>query len=788
MKRFLIILAILISIMANRAMSGNEYFIKNQGQWPWEVQFMAKTDNMNIWITRSGITYDFYKLDYVDSMRNGQVVKMQFLPCEGADDPYPYPNASGVFKAESKAGYYIGSDTSKWAADVQIYEEVLIENIYKGISAWVYFDKGQFRYDFVVNEGADPNKIKMKYQGYDMLGVSNDNELVINTKFGEVLHRNLIAYQKNGRKWKDVECEFNVSHNGEVSFELNDYDNSLPLIIDPMVYSTFIGGFEVDMGIDIAIDEQENIYITGQTGSNDYPTTAGQYNQTIGSGDIFVTKLSPDGRIIYSLIIGGTKFDISSGIEVDESGNAYVVGLTFSEDFPTTFNCYDDSFNGLSDGVIIKINSTGSVLQYSSYFGGNKSDNITMIGLDEERNCYIGGYTSSIDFPVSEDAFHAELINQSTDVFISKVSLDGASIGDLKYSTYFGGYSNDFAHSGCFENGTVYMTGYTDSYDFPLTENAISNEYKSTDGFVFGFKTDEPKESALVYSSYFGGNNFDQGSGISVNDNKIYLTGQTSSIEFVTTDDSYDEGFNGGEKDGFILVINPELPGYEGIHYSTFIGGSGDDHGNAIDIDDNGNIFISGATSSTDFPITEKAEYPHLTGSNDAFITMISPGHMKEHDLAYSTYLGGTFDDEAYGIKLKTIDRPVIVGITSSANFPVTTSALQNEIGGNADVFIAELNVGVTDIEIDLAQDRKIKVYPNPTNKYLNIEFDSYEHEKVEIILSDILGIKQYSKLVDGYSGQYKEEINITKLQSGVYFLRLKFGDKVWGEKIVIKR
>jgi hypothetical protein len=343
-----------------------------------------------------------------------------------------------------------------------------------------------------------------------------------------------------------------------------------------LLYSTFIGGGNYDTCDDIAVDVSGNAYVTGNTLSPDFPTTAGAFDTILDSLDAFVTKIDPTGAtLLYSTFLGGSSNDGGSGIAVDSEENAYITGSAVSTDFPITTGAFDTTQSG-GEAFITKLNSTGSEVLYSTFLGGinlfGVSDAGSAIVVDASGNAYVTGTTGSFNFPVTEGAYDPIFDwNNTSDCFVTKLNVTGSS---LIYSTFLGGSDWNECHSIAIDSsGNAYITGHTSSSDFPTTPGAID---VSRDGDYDAFiaKLDSTG-SCLVYSSFFGGSNIDVGHSIAVDiSGNAYVAGGTSSNDFPVTEDAFDISLNGGGihphmsmADIFVTKIYPGDGDEDGISY-----------------------------------------------------------------------------------------------------------------------------------------------------------------------------------------------------------------------------
>ncbi len=374
-----------------------------------------------------------------------------------------------------------------------------------------------------------------------------------------------------------------------------------------LVYSTFVGGSNMEFANGLAIDAAGNAYVTGQTKSSNYPTTGGAFDRSLNvpqncprcatdNTDNFVFKLNAAGSALaYSTYLGGTDYDAARGIAVDSGGNAYVTGETLSGDYPTTAGAFDRTRGGQYDMFLTKLNPTGSALAYSTFIGGTAVDNGDHVALDSGNNAYVVGSTSSIDFPTTTGAFDTTH-NGAFDGTVTKVNSAGSA---LVYSTYLGGSDFDGGAAVAVDGaGSAHVVGGTPSANFPVTPGAFDTTFNNGDAYVAKF---DPAGSALVYSTFIGGSNFDSiGSIVLDAAGNAWMGGGTSSVDFPVTAGATDSTFNGGG-DGTITELNSTG---SALLFSTFLGGSQSDGTYDIARDPTGDVYVTGSTFSQDFPVT----------------------------------------------------------------------------------------------------------------------------------------------------------------------------------------
>ncbi len=392
-----------------------------------------------------------------------------------------------------------------------------------------------------------------------------------------------------------------------------------------LIYSVFVGGKNDEYAHAMAIDSSGNVYVTGETKSQNFPTTDNafdtNFNGTSGtSTDAFVFKLKSDGSdLVYSTFLGGSYYEKAVDIAVDSSGNAYVVGYTYSDDFPVTTGAFDTTFDLYISGFLTKLNSNGSDLVYSTFLGDGTNHSYTYcLGVDvnSSGNAYVCGMTNGPDFPTTNGSFDTSHHGNSFDGFVTKFSTDGSS---LVYSTFLGGSSFDEANGIVVDSaGNAYVTGFTGSDDFPVTDGAFDTTLSYYDGFVTKLA---PDGSSLIYSTYLGGSGFDALYRIAVNSTgEAFVTGYTESSDFPTTEGTFDSTYN-GEHDALLTKLSADG---SSLKFSTYIGGSKNDLGSDVVVDSSYHAYVVGTTASHDFPVSQNALEQSFFGSVDVFVAALN--------------------------------------------------------------------------------------------------------------------------------------------------------------------
>jgi Beta-propeller repeat/Fibronectin type III domain len=626
-------------------------FEQNEGQTDDVVKYAARANGYTLFLTSNGAVFSLHSplsgssaagrpaafrsrmsTGQLPSLRNPKksssaVVRVQLV---GANSS---PAIASSDELPGKSNYFIGSDSEKWRSNVPRYARVSYQNVYPGVDMAFHGERRHLEFDFIVAPGATPQPIAFHFTGAQRIKTDDSGNLVIASTAGDVLLHKPIAYQQQNGARRAVDARFVLKARNRVSFELGSYDRSRELVIDPSVtvaYSTYLGGSLEDDGYGIAIDTSGNAYITGKTDSTDFPTLGGVLpNTNAGGFDVFVTKIAPTGSsLVYSTYVGGTAGDSGNAIAVDAFGDAFVTGGTASTDFPTTHGAFQTTYgtSAAQNAFVFELDPAGNALTYSTFLGGTVDDLGYGIALDSSGNAFAVGVTSSPDFPTTLNPLQT-YPGGDNNGFVTKLNSSGSA---LVYSTYLnlGGAIGDAVNAVALDSsGNAYVTGAASSSSFHTTAGAFQTQC-GTDGTC-----------------------------------------------------------NGGLSDAFVTVITATGSNYV---YSTFLGGSSSDLGNGIAVDASSNAYVTGSTSSSDFPL-KSAVQSIYGGNTDAFVTKLNSTGSA---LVYSTYLGGSQFDAGAGIAVDSGGNAYVTGQTDSpAPSPFSgASATQPTIGGGYDAFVSEIN------------------------------------------------------------------------------------------------
>jgi uncharacterized protein (TIGR03437 family) len=525
-------------------------FERNQGQVDKRVKFVARAGSYQLFLTDRGAVMA------LDGQRHASLA-LRLLQANRA------PNITALDQQRGVSNYLIGADPSKWVTDVNHYGKIRYERVYPGVDVVYYGKERQLEHDFIVAPGADYRKIRFDFEGARSLRLESNGDLAIQTSEGEVRQLRPSLYQEISGERKLVAGGYRIEGR-EVSFYVGAYDRSRPLIIDPIFnyFATYLGGSGINKPTSLAVDAQGNAYTTGSTTSLDFPTGNPAQPANGGMTDVFITKMDgTSGAILYSTYLGGNNDESANQIKVDASGNAYIIGTTFSTDFPATKGALQTTLKGPQNAFAAKLNPAGNALVYATYLGGSGGEIGRGIDLDSLGDAYVVGVTYSRDFPVHGTAFGFTPNPGIADGFLTEINPTGtASI----YSGYMGGTGFDELESVAVNSlGEANVVGFTNSTDLPTTFEG--SRWPRLTGVINGFMAKVSPGAngnvSIEYISYYGGSNVDIASSIIVDpsdDVTVYISGLTTSSNFPTANN---QTIDFGANQAIPYVAKFALPG-----------------------------------------------------------------------------------------------------------------------------------------------------------------------------------------------------------------------------------
>ena len=674
-------------------------FTENMGQvGDRDLRFLAASDAMQVGFAESSVLIKLVERSRSDAagMTIGDRIRRP--------PPHPAPSSSVLMRLDFEGAnrvipqgrgllpyptnFFFGDDPAGWRTGVRSFREIVYEDLYDGIDLVYRMGPDGLKYDFLVHSAADLARIRMVYDGITSLSVSAER-LVLRTAAGEVRDEGLVATAGGN----PVRCAFARLGLLAVGFVCEGWDRTQTLVIDPLVWATFLGGGREEEAMAVALDSSGNPILAGWTYSTDFPVTAGAHDATFNGGytDAFVAKLSADGSsLLWATFVGGGVGDGNDGVfslALDVSGNAILGGDTYSSDFPTTPGAYDTTHNGAADAFVAKLSADGSSLLWSTYLGGGDADHGWTLAENGASDLLVGGETRSTDFPATSGAYDVTL-NGLEDAFVASLSGDGST---LRWATFLGGSGpgEDEAYAFALDSsGNPVVAGVTYSPDFPSTPGAFDATYSGgfTDAFVAKLSADG---SALLWSTFLGGGVGDgdqawalarDGSG------NFVVAGRTLSSDFPVTAGAYDVTYN-GFGDAFVATLSADG---SALLWSTFLGGGEDESLSKFVLDGSGDLVMAGVTQSTDFPTTPDAVDVTFNGFVDAFVAKLGGDGSS---LLWASFLGGVDAEGANDLALDAVGNPVVIGRADSTDFPVTAGAFDVTKNGSYEAFAAKLNL-----------------------------------------------------------------------------------------------
>ena len=657
-------------------------FEANRGQWNPVVRYAARANGYALLLTAGGPVVAFPGSGRVDikllnSNRAARIEPLDRLPAH--------------------TDYFIGS-REYWHTGIPNYSRVRYRAVYPGVDVVYYGNPSRLEYDFVLQPGADPGAIRLKFRGAGHIRITAEGDVAYESAGRRMVQERPVIYQDGGRTAarREIQGRYVLLARDVVGIRLEHYDRTQPLVIDPtLVYSTFMGGSGADQITAVQLDDFGNLYVAGSTATGDLVATTNTYQSTDAGGiDCFVAIIdtTPGNGypILYLSYAGGSGTDIPLAMVLDSSQDIYLTGSTDSTDFPTTTGAVQTggAGSGFTSAFIFELNpglsTSTSTLVYSSYLGGTTGNQSgSGIALDPAGNIYIIGTTGDTDFPVTASAYQSTLSGLE-DAFLCEITTTSTTPA---YCTYLGGELESNGQGiAIAPNGLVYFAANTNSTMFPLAGASYQSGPIGNYDIIIGvMDMTQNGTPSLVYATYFGGTDNDVVRKLSLDANgNMLLTGYTLSSDFPVTKDAIQRAY-GGNSDAFVLVVNPTNPAF--LLYSSYLGGSDAEVGFDIEADSAGFLYLTGYTVSADFPTTVNAPQPVWGPGIDIFITKLQRGKAGLAGLVWSTYLSSGTGNSGLALVLGT-DGTVYVGGYAGSQFPASSSATQPAFdGGFSDGF-----------------------------------------------------------------------------------------------------
>jgi hypothetical protein len=659
-------------------------FIVNDGQLDLAVAFYAPTFAGTIYVTRDG--------RIVHSLSGGENHGWSLTETAIGGTARP----KGERQAETHVSYFIGNDPARWRRGIGTYESVSLGEIWPGVSVSLKAQGKNVEKLFTVRPGADPVRIRMSVGGAQSLRVGTSGALIASTALGDVVFTRPAAYQETDGARRAVVVSYRL-RGCEYGFRLGDHDPALPVVIDPLLQATYLGGGSFDEALALTVHPTSGeIFVAGRTNSTNFPGTAGGA-QTSGGGfdrDAFLARLDAGlTTLAQATYVGGSGSDEAFALAIHPtSGEVFVAGRTDSKDFPGTAGGAQPAIGGTSyDAFVARLNATLTTLGQSTYLGGSSFDELFALAIyPASGEVFVAGWTDSTNFPGT--AGGAQPTNGGfADAFVARLN---AALTTLGQATYLGGSFVERANALAINptSGEAFVAGLTNSTDFPATAGGAQPAIGGVpaglpDAFVARLNA---ALTTLAQATYLGGTFSDIPLALAVSptSSEVFVAGWTDSANFPATTGGAQPAYS-GVTDAFVARLNAALTT---LAQATYLGGSISDLALSLAIyPASGEVFVAGWTDSTNFPGTAGGAQPTNGGFADAFVARLNAALTT---LAQATYLGGSNNfDVAWALTIHPTSRDVFVaGQTNSTDFPGTAGGAQPLFGGGgSDAFVARM-------------------------------------------------------------------------------------------------
>ena len=689
-------------------------FEANTGQTDERVAFTARTFAGTLFVTRAGqLVHSFPGLPAAGRVGAAERTAIKtrgpgWVLTETLVDAHP--EVSGGAKSMTQISRFAGQDPAGWRTQIDAFQTVSLGEAWPGVKVVLAAHGNNVEKLFTLAPGADARRIAIQLRGATRMELAADGALVAHTGNGPVSFTPPVAWQEIDGQRKAVSVAYDLTGN-RYGFLLGAHDPAHPVVIDPLLQATYLGGDGSDYAYAMALDGSSppNVLVAGNTASSNFPgTTGGAQTSNHGgyySQDAFIAKLTNGLRTLTQVTyLGGSDDDYATAIAVDwVSGAIYLTGATASTNFPGTTGgakATNSSSPVYSTGFVAKLTSDLKSLTQATYLGGSRENQPRAIALDGSMppNVFVAGYTTSTDFPHTTGGAQA-VYGGYGDGFVAKLTND---LTAFVQASYLGGSDGaDAANAIALDatTGDVFVVGYTGSFNFPGTTGGGQASHAADGGFGDAFVAKLTNGlTTLARATYLGGNATDQATSVVLDGStprNVFVAGLTQSSDFPHVIGGA-QLVNGGGTNGFVAKLSNDLAG---VSQATYLGGSGWDQVNAIALDGSAppNVFVAGTASSTDFPGTTGGAQAAFGGAGtlyggDAFVAKLTNNLTR---IIQATYLGGTGDDGASAIALDATSGNVFVaGYTVSTNFPGTAGGAQGghaADGFGADAFVAKL-------------------------------------------------------------------------------------------------
>jgi len=661
-------------------------FEENRGQFDKRVKFLSRAPGHRVFL---GAGEAVLVLGSQSGDRGSGSEWIVRLILEGANNQ---AMTVGMERLPGRSHYFRGRAIESWHENVPSFGKVRYENVYPDIDLIYYYRDRQLEFDFLLQPGADARTIRLRLDGAEVRSIDGDGRLLIqNGEHRMFLDRPRVFQSGPGAPKSEIKARYSLISSDTIGFGVEGHNPEMALLIDPaFVYSTYYGGDGNDECQDMQVDAAGNVYVVGYTYSLDFPTTSGVIQTVKKAGsEAFVFKMDSAGRPVFSTYLGGAGNDYGYGIAVDSQAKVYLSGISGSDDFPTTTGAYRRTRTTGNDAFACKLNADGSSLVYSTFLGGGGV--AARIAVDASGNALVGSVTSSASFPVVNA--HQGALKGTSDACLVKLNSSGSA---AVFSTYLGGQGSEGLYFGSVafdQDGNAWIAGTTQSTDFPVKSAPQTSSKGGGEAFAAKFSS----TGSLAVSTYLGGSGAEVASDVAVDSaGNAYLTGYTLSTDFPVTASAIQTKSYPNTTSGFVTKIRADGGS---LVYSTYLGAyKGMTRGSAISVDSSGNAYVTGYVEGggASFPLAEPVQpsygnspIGHMFGSAEAFVTKLAPSGTS---IPFSSWLGGWASDYGRGIGVDSSGSIYVTGATNSTdNFPIA-SAFQASPSNPWEVFVTKID------------------------------------------------------------------------------------------------
>lgn len=679
--------------------SASAYFRENKGQVSdqdynprTDVLYCGEVNGMVYHLRNNGISYQLYRVDkWSDADKNSILSRKETglkmpeqITIYRVDVNWPGSNPDFIIEKDNPlngSDNYFTSTHPDGITNIKTYSGVTFKNLYDGIDLHYYDHNGTLKYDYLVQSYSDYKKIQLDVAGAEKITAQKDGSVIIQTPLGMISEDAPVAYQQG----MELKTHW-IVHNNSLSFEVENYSDQFPLIIDPptRVWGTYYGTAGIDFSYSCSTDAAGNVFLSGTVGggSVNIATTGAHQTTFNGTNDAFLAKFDANGVRQWGTYYGGTGTDYGLVSSIDPSGNIYLGGYTASSTAIATAGSHQSIYGGgTNDAFIVKFNTNGTRL-WSTYYGGTASDEAYGCATDASGNVYLTGRTASSNAIATAGAHQATFGGGSYDVFIVKFTANGTRV----WGTYYGGTgSTDYTQACTVDpSGNLYVAGPTNS----TTKIATAGAYQS----VFGGGADDAflvkfdGNGNRLWGTYYGstGSEWARSCAADISGN-IYIGGHTSSTATMATAGSHQSTYGGGSSDAFLVKFNTNGARI----WATYYGGTGDDYGFPCATDASGNVYITGQLNSTNGIATAGAYQATFGGgTNDAFLVEFDANGIRQ----WGTYYGGPSSDLGLYCALDASGNIFMSGHTTSSSAIATAGSQQSSIAGSNDAFLVKFS------------------------------------------------------------------------------------------------